>query len=496
MKRKCRKIILATSYFFTTLTCIAQTNPIAPKPYGAIPSARQLKWHETEMYCLIHFTSTTFENEERGYGDAPASIVNPKKMDALQIVSAAKAGGFRGIVYVTKHHEGFAMWPTKTSTYNISQSPWRNGKGDIVREFQLAAKKTGLKFGIYCSPWDRNNLNYGTPAYVEDYRNQLKELYTNYGELFMSWHDGANGGDGYYGGKKEERKVDPANYYDWYNTWKITRSLQPNAAIFSDVGPDVRWVGNENGFAPETSWATINVDKFKGSIPMPGFTSTHNLGSGDRGGKQWIPFEADVPLRNGWFYHAEDDTTVKSKETLFDMYCKTVGRGGCLDLGLAPNRDGLLHQNDVTVLEAFGKLLKQTFANNLAKQALITLSNIRAANKKAYGATHLTDGDRYSYWATDDKIHEATVKLTYKKPITFDIIQVKENIKLGQRIDSIHVDIFKDQKWQRLANATSIGSNRIIRLTKAAIADQVRICVYAPVGIAVSEIGLFKQKTL
>jgi alpha-L-fucosidase len=493
MKNYSKIMLLLTGYFFTALTCLAQDNSRAPRPYGALPSARQLKWHETEMYCLIHFTSTTFENEERGYGDAPASIVNPKKMNALQIVSAAKAGGIRGIVYVTKHHEGFAMWPTKTSTYNISQSPWKNGKGDIVKEFQLAAKQRGLKFGIYCSPWDRNNLNYGTPAYVEDYRNQLKELYTNYGELFMSWHDGANGGDGYYGGKKEERRVDPATYYDWYNTWKITRKLQPNAAIFSDVGPDVRWVGNENGFAPETSWATINVGKFKGSIPMPGFTSTHNLGSGDRGGKQWIPFEADVPLRNGWFYHAEDDTTVKSAEELFKIYCNTVGRGGCLDLGLAPNREGLLHQNDVVVLEEFGKMLKQTFAINLAKQAKFKLSNIRAKNQKAFGEGNLIDNNRYSYWATDDKVHQATATMSFKKRINFDIIQIKENIKLGQRIDSIHVEIFKDQKWQRIAKATSIGANRIVHLNKSAASDRVRISVYAPVSIAVSEVGLYKK---
>jgi alpha-L-fucosidase len=485
-----QQISILSAILFST-GVYAQTG--APQPYGAVPTERQLKWHETEMYCLIHFTPTTFQNKEWGYGDASPSLFNPAKFSARQIVSAARSGGFKGIVFVTKHHDGFALWPTKTAAYNISESPWKEGKGDMVREFQQAAKQEGMKFGIYCSPWDRNNPNYGTPAYLTIYRNQLKELYSNYGELFMSWHDGANGGDGYYGGKNEKRQVDQSTYYDWMNTWEITRKLQPNASIFSDIGPDVRWVGNEKGISPETSWSTITIKGNDGKPAMPGFMNDANLGSGTRGGKQWIPFEGDVSLRPGWFYHAEQNGQVKTVAELFNIYCKSVGHGGALDLGLSPTTEGILHPKDVSTLAAFGKLLQQVFAHNLAREAKISLSNVRNNQQHHYGEANLTDASRYSYWATDDNIHQATAQLNFKKPAHFSIIQLRENIKLGQRIDSAGIDIFKNNKWEELAKATSIGSNRIIRLLQPQTAAKIRIRIYAPVAIALSEIGLYLE---
>ena len=491
---KRRNLFLIPAILVTAVSSYAQI--AAPAPYGALPSDRQLKWQETEMYCIIHFTPTTFQNKEWGYGDADPSIFNPSKFSADQIVAAAKSGGFKGIVYVAKHHDGFALWPTKTSKYNISESPWKNGKGDMVKEFQLAAKQEGMKFGIYCSPWDRSNTTYGTPEYVEVYRKQMTELYSNYGDLFMSWHDGANGGDGFYGGKNEKRKVDQSSYYDWMNTWAITRKLQPNASIFSDIGLDVRWVGNEKGLAPETSWSTITIKGNQGKAPMPGFMDDANLGSGTRDGKQWIPFEGDVALRPGWFYHPEQDNQLKTTAELFNIYCSSVGRGGALDLGLSPTTEGILHPNDVAALAAFGKYLKAVFAVNLAKQAVISVSNIRGKQQKTYGTANLTDGDRYSYWATDDDIHQATVNLSFKQPVRFSLIQLRENIKLGQRIDSVAVDAFKDGRWVRLAKATSIGANRIIRLPNEETAAKVRIHVYAPVSLALSETGLYLEPKL
>lgn len=484
-----RFIFFALNLFVTSLA-IAQTP--APKPYGAIPSQRQLKWHETEMYCLIHFTPTTFQNKEWGYGDADPLIFNPKGFDASQIVEAAKAGGFKGIIAVAKHHDGFALWPTKTSDYNISKSSWRNGKGDMVKEFQLAAIQKNLKFGVYCSPWDRNNPLYGGPGYVEAYREQLKELYSNYGELFISWHDGANGGDGFYGGKKEQRRVDQSRYYDWQNTWlNITRKMQPNAVIFSDIGSDVRWLGNEKGLAPETSWATIDIQGKNGKPAMPGFMDEANLGTGTRGGKSWIPFEADVALRPGWFYHQEEDDKVKSVEELFHIYCSSVGRGGGLDLGLSPNTEGILHQNDVDTLAKFGAFLKKVFANNLAAKAKISLSNVRGGKLSKFGALNLVDADRYSYWATDDAVHHATAELSFVKPVSISILRLRENIKLGQRIDSVEVDVYRNGNWQQIAKATSIGANRIIRLSKPELASKVRVRIFAPVCLALSEIGLY-----
>jgi len=491
---KRRNLLLIPAILVTTVSSYAQL--AAPAPYGALPSDRQLKWQETEMYCIIHFTPTTFQNKEWGYGDADPSIFNPSKFNADQIVAAAKSGGFKGIVYVAKHHDGFALWPTKTSKYNISESPWKNGKGDMVKEFQLAAKQEGMKFGIYCSPWDRSNTTYGTPEYVDVYRKQITELYSNYGDLFMSWHDGANGGDGFYGGKNEKRKVDQSSYYDWMNTWAITRKLQPNASIFSDIGLDVRWVGNEKGLAPETSWSTITIKGNQGKAPMPGFMDDANLGSGTRDGKQWIPFEGDVALRPGWFYHPEQDNQLKTTAELFNIYCSSVGRGGALDLGLSPTTEGILHPNDVAALAAFGKYLKAVFAVNLAKQAVISVSNVRGKQQKTYGTANLTDGDRYSYWATDDDIHQATVNLSFKQPVRFSLIQLRENIKLGQRIDSVAVDAFKDGRWVRLAKATSIGANRIIRLPNEETVAKVRVHVYAPVSLALSETGLYLEPKL
>ncbi len=468
-------------------------NQIAPKPYGALPSPRQLKWQETEMYCIIHFTPTTFQNLEWGYGDANPSIFNPSNFSAQQIVDAAKSGGFMGIVYVAKHHDGFALWPTKTTSYNISKSPWKNGKGDIVKEFQIAAKKAGLKFGIYCSPWDRHNPVYGTPEYLTVYRNQLKELYTQYGDLFMSWHDGANGGDGFYGGKKEKRKVDQTTYYDWKNTWEITRKLQPNASIFSDIGLDVRWVGNERGEGPETSWSTIDLQGIDGKPAMPGSTQNFNLGTGTRGGKHWIPFEGDVALRPGWFYHPEEDSKVKKTAELFNIYCSSVGHGGALDLGLSPTKEGRLHPNDVKALASFGSFLKETFAHNLVKEATISVSNLRGNLQKEFGPANLIDDDRYSYWATDDQVHQASVTLSFKEPVLFSLIQLRENIKLGQRIDSVVVEAFMNNEWVKIAKATSIGANKIIRLTEPQKTSQLRIQIYAPVSIVLSETGLYLE---
>jgi alpha-L-fucosidase len=485
------KLIIIPAILLSAVVSNAQT--IAPKPYGAVPSARQLKWQETEMYCIIHFTPTTFQNKEWGYGDADPSIFNPSRFSADQIVAAAKSGGFKGIVYVAKHHDGFALWPTKTSKYNISESPWKNGKGDMVKEFQMAARQAGMKFGIYCSPWDRSNTSYGTPEYVNVYRRQITELYSNYGDLFMSWHDGANGGDGFYGGKNEKRKVDQSSYYDWMNTWAITRKLQPNASIFSDIGLDVRWVGNEKGLAPETSWSTITIKGKEGKAPMPGYMDDENLGSGTRGGEKWIPFEGDVALRPGWFYHPEQDNELKTTAQLFHIYCNSVGRGGALDLGLSPTTEGILHQNDVAALAAFGKYLKEVFAVDLAKEATITATNVRAEQQKIYGTANLTDADRYSYWATDDQVHQATVNLAFKQPLRFSIIRLRENIKLGQRIDSVEVEAFKDNQWVKIAKATSIGANRIIRLSTEETAAKIRVRLYAPVSIALSEVALFLE---
>jgi alpha-L-fucosidase len=479
-------------FLFASIFSFAQK---APAPYGALPSPRQLKWHETEVYGLVHFTPTTFENKEWGYGDANPAIFNPKDFDADKIVAAFKAGGLKGLVLVAKHHDGFALWPTKTTTYNISRSPFRNGKGDMVREFEQACRKAGLKFGVYCSPWDRNNPLYGSFDYVKVYREQLRELYTQYGELFMSWHDGANGGDGYYGGARTTKKIDRNTYYAWDTTWAITRKLQPMANLFSDIGWDVRWVGNESGFAGETSWATFTPVPAKGeSMTFPGNLDHTQNPFGTRCGNNWVPAECDVPLRPGWFWHPEQKGKSKSAEQLFTLYLKSVGRGAALDLGIAPDTRGLLDEEDVRSLEGFGKLVAGSFQNNLLSTAQIKASDTRG---KDYPLRHLTDNNWNTYWASKEEAHTPVIEASWKTAQTFDLIRLREYIPLGQRIESFEVEAMIDGSWKKIAAATSIGACRIIALDAPITATGLRIRVTAsPVAVTFSEMGVYKKINL
>lgn len=487
-----KKVFLLLMLFSVQMYVRGQS---APKPYGALPTAAQLKWHEMEMYCLIHFGVNTYLDHEWGYGDEDPNLVHPTQFDAKQIVGAAKAGGFKGIIVVAKHHDGLCLWPTQTTPHNISKSKWKNGKGDIIKEYQLACEQLGLKLGLYCSPWDRNNPEYGKPAYLEIYRNQLRELYSNYGPLFSSWHDGANGGDGYYGGANETRNIDRTTYYDWDNTWAITRRMQPGAVLFGDVGPDIRWVGNEEGHAGNTCWATYTPEApDQGKKPANGYAKTELATEGTRNGQYWMPAECDVPLRPGWFYHASQNPQVKTPSELLDLYYESVGRGAGLDLGLSPDQRGLLNDADVASLKGFGQLLRQTFAVNLAKGAQLKASNVRGNNKVKFGPQFLLDSDRYSYWATDDSVTTPALELNLGARKTFNVIRLRENIKLGQRIDGVAIDVFEDGGWKEIATATSIGANRLIRLDENITTSKVRLRITgAPVCIALSDFGLYKE---
>jgi alpha-L-fucosidase len=487
-----KQLLLLSLSALSVVSAVAQN---APKPFGALPSKAQLNWHEMEMYCIIHFGVDTYTDKEWGYGDEDPKLINPVKFDAQQIVGAAKAGGFKGIVVVAKHHDGLCLWPTQTTRHNISQSTWKGGKGDMVKAYQLACQKLGMQMGLYCSPWDRNSAYYGKPEYVEIYRKQLKELYSRYGKLFISWHDGANGGDGYYGGAREVRKIDRTTYYGWDSTWAITRKMQPGASIFGDVGPDVRWVGNEEGYAGETSWATYDPEApDAGKQPANGYSKYELATEGTLNGKHWMPAECDVSLRPGWFYHASQNSQVKLPYELLNLYYKSVGRGANLDLGLSPNPQGLLNSEDVASLQKFGQIIKQTFATNLAAGATLTASNIRAENSKNFGPQNLLDKSRYTYWATDDieKTPQLVFNLAGKK--TFNVIRLRENIKLGQRIRSFTVEAWVDESWKEIASATSIGANRLIRLPQNITTTKIRLKITeSPVCIALSDFGLYKE---
>lgn len=488
-----KSLILYILVFFVSAAC-GDSVPRPPSPYGPVPSEAQLRWHEMEMYCLIHYGVDTYTDKEWGYGDEDPAIVNPTGFDAGQIVEAAKAGGFKGVIVVAKHHDGLCLWPTKTTEHNISKSPWKNGRGDMIKEYQLACDKLGMKLGLYCSPWDRNSAAYGTEKYPGIYREQLKELFSNYGSLFISWHDGANGGDGFYGGARERRNIDRTSYYGWDLNFAITRKMQPSAVIFGDIGPDVRWVGNEEGHAGETCWATYSPEApDKGQKPANGYSKYWLATEGTKSGKYWMPAECDVPLRPGWFYHPSQDGQAKSAYTLLDLCYKSVGRGAGLDLGLAPNREGLLPADDVKVLKEFGKLLETIFWENLVKDAVFSASNVRG-NSDKYSASLLKDDDRYSYWATDDNILTPELTVDLKVPKTFNVIRLRENIKLGQRITSFAVDAFINNQWLEIAAATSIGANRLIRLPQNITAKKIRLRITgAEACIALSDFGLFKE---
>ena len=485
-------------FVFLSFTCATLLAQKAPQPYGAIPTERQLAWQEKEMYVIMHFTPTTFQNKEWGFGDADPAIFNPSNFNAAKIVAAVKAGGFKGITVVAKHHDGFALWPTKSTAYNISKSPFRNGKGDLVKEMMDATHQAALGFGLYCSPWDRNNANYSLPAYINDvYYKQLNELYTNYGQLHTVFYDGANGGDGYYGGANEKRSIDASTYYNYDKIWTMVRKMQPMAAIFSDIGPDIRWVGNESGLAAETSWSTFTpISPDKNKKPSPGFVIEKSLPTGTRNGAYWTPAECDLPLRPGWFYHPEQDGKTKTAAQLLEIYYQSVGRSAALDLGIAPMPSGELHPDDIKNMAEFGTILQKTFATNLAAGAKIKASNTRGKST-LFAADKLIDQDRYSYWATDDSVHSAELLFQLKAKQKFNVIRLRENIKLGQRIEALAVDAWIDNNWKEIAKATSIGGNRLIRLNAAIETNQVRLRILqSPVCIALSDFGLFAEPNL
>lgn len=481
--------------FSTGLT--AQKIP-PPKPYGALPNQDQLNWQENNIYAFVHFGLNTFTNKEWGYGDEDPSLFDPKDFDADQIVRSIKQGGFKGIILTCKHHDGFCLWPTKTTEHNITKSPFRNGKGDLVKEVEQACRKYGMKFGVYVSPWDRNSAKYGTQAYVKMYRAQIAELLTNYGPVFEVWHDGANGGDGYYGGARETRNIDRTTYYNWPSIWALEKKIQPHALIFGDIGADLRWVGDEQGYAGDPCWQTFTpVSRIPGKQPSNGTINSKFSINGTRDGKYWMPAEVDFSIRPGWFWHKDQNDNVRSATDLWNHYFLSVGRGASMLLNIPPDTDGKIFSTDSINLKEFGDILRQTFSHNLAKGAKIMASNVRGNDQKHYGTKFLLDDNQFSYWATDDDIHTPQLIITLPEARTFDIIRLKENTKLGQRIDSLAIDIWKNNQWQYLAGASSIGSNRLIRLDKKITAKKLRLrIVKSPVNIALSDFALFAQPAL
>lgn len=445
--------ITLTLFFCMNVFC----QVLPPEPVGPVPDEHQLAWHQMEMNAFIHFSINTFTDKEWGYGDESPELFNPANLDVEQWVRVLKETGFKGVILTVKHHDGFALWPTRYSEHSIKNSPYKNGNGDLVKELSEACKKYKLKFGIYLSPWDRNHAGYGKPEYITYYRNQLEELFTNYGDVFEMWFDGANGGDGYYGGTNEVRTIDKENYYDWPQTLAHVRKMQPDVLFFSDAGPDIRWCGNEDGIGGRTNWNTITPDTLYAGKAGIG----EILNTGSIVGTEWIPAEVNTSIRPGWFYHEKEDSLVKTPEKLLDIYLTSVGRGSPLLLNIPPDKRGLFHENDVRALRDWKALLDQKFRDNLAQNADVQADSYRG-NDNNFAPGHIIDSDPETYWATDDGIKTGILEINFNTPKEINYILIQEYISLGQRVKTFDIEIWDGTNWQNVATETTIGYKRIL----------------------------------
>lgn len=478
-------------FAFFVLLLFAFTGSSQPdlKPNQVIPSQKQVNYQSMEMVGFIHFSMNTFTDKEWGYGDESPALFNPVKLDAEQWVKAAKDAGIKELILTAKHHDGFCLWPSAYTEHSIKNSHYKNGKGDIVKEFTDACAKYGMKAGLYLSPWDRNHAGYGTPAYITYYKNQLNELLTNYGKITEVWFDGANGGDGFYGGAKETRKIDKKSYYPWKEIQEIVYKLQPVASIFSDAGPDIRWIGNERGIAGETLWSML--DRTKVAV---GDADSDYLNTGDYFGSSWVIGECDVSIRPGWFYHAAEDEKFKTPSQLVDLYYKSVGRNAVFLLNIPPNRDGLFAEKDVASMKKFREILDKTFKDNFVSNAKVTASTV-FANSSKFSPGNITDGDLESYWAAGGDKRQASLEIAIDSTKKFDRILLQEPVRFGQRIASFDIQLLLPGGWQTIASGTSIGFKRLLRITPIA-GSKIRINIREANNTpALSNFGLYKASS-
>lgn len=440
---------------FSVCFCFAQTK--TPAALYPVPSENQLRWQEMEYYAFVHFSLNTYTDQSWGYGNEDVKLFNPEKADCRQWARICKEAGMKGIIITAKHHCGFCLWPSEYTEYSVKNAPWKNGKGDMVREMADACKEYGLKLGVYLSPWDRNHPDYGKPEYITYFRNQLTELLTKYGDIFEVWFDGANGGDGYYGGANEIREIDRTTYYDWKDTYALVRKLQPNIVIWNDGGDraDLRWVGTEDGYVGETNWSLLNAT---GDVPW------NMLHYGVENGDAWVPAEVNTSIRPEWFYHPSEDTKVKTLPHLMNIYYNSIGRNSTLLLNFPIMPNGLINEKDEKAALDFAKVVKESFAVNLAEKAKVEATNVRG-NAKEFSAYKTIDGKKDTYWATDDSIKKASLTVDFGKPTTFNRLMVQEYIRLGQRVKAFTLEAFVDGNWEEIAKATTIGYKRILRFS-------------------------------
>lgn len=456
--------------------CGGQTNP--PAPYGVLPTAHQLAWQKMEYTMFVHFGPNTFTDVEWGDGKEDPKVFDPTEVDCRQWAATAKAAGMKGIIITAKHHDGFCLWPSAYSTHTVRESLWKDGKGDLLKELSEACRAYGLKFGVYLSPWDQNHPAYGTPQYNRVFANTLTEVLTNYGEIFEQWLDGANG-EGH-NGKKQ--------VYDWKMFHEVIYKHQPQAIIFSDVGPGCRWVGNESGRAGETNWSRLDVEGYEPGLNAP---STTILNTGNIHGAAWVPAETDTSIRPGWFYSPSTDNKVKSLGQLVDIYYTSIGRNSNLLLNIPPDRNGRIHPNDSTRLMEFRRAIDESFNNNLAKGTLSATAT--RGEDSRYAATNLLDGNYDTYWTTNDDVPTASIELDMGEPKVFNRLLLQEYIPLGQRIAAFRVEYWNDEenKWMPVAEATTIGYKRVLRFPEVT-GSKIRIHITSSLACPIlNNLGLY-----
>ncbi|MBF9252680.1 alpha-L-fucosidase [Pontibacter sp. 172403-2] len=463
---------------------------IIRKAANVVPSPRQLRWQQLELTGFFHFGINTFTNREWGTGKEDPQMFNPTQLDARQWVKTAKDAGIKQVILTAKHHDGFCLWPSKYTEHSVKNSPWKNGKGDVVKEVADACREYGVGFGIYLSPWDMNSPLYGTEAYNDFFVKQLTELLTQYGRVDEVWFDGANGEGP--NGKKQE--------YDFDRWYKRIRELQP-AATIAVMGPDVRWVGTETGYGRETEWSVVpmgNLDQaavaagsqqgiaFKPQGDMRGEVLGSREKIKDAKGLVWYPAETDVSIRPGWFYHPSENDKVKSPEKLLDIYYNSVGRNGVLLLNIPPDTRGLIHESDIKSLQGWTRLREETFRTNLAAGAEITAAN--GKNVKA-----LLDSKYNTYWTTKGNDTTAVLELDLQGSKTFDVLLLQENIGAGQRIEQFVLEYWQDGQWQKAAEGTTVGYKRLLQFAPVT-AGKVRLRILSSrLNPTLSELGLYKM---
>ena len=463
---------------------------IVRKAATITPTDRQLRWQQYELTAFFHFGINTFTGREWGNGKEDPALFNPTNFNARQWVQTAKDAGFKLVILTAKHHDGFCLWPTATTQHSVKSSPWKGGKGDVMREVAEACKELGVRLGVYLSPWDRNASMYGTDAYNDFFVAQLTELLTQYGQVDEVWFDGANGE-----GPNGKKQV-----YDFNRWYGHIRQLQPQAVI-AIMGPDVRWVGTETGYGRETEWSVVPADNLdqaaiaSGSQTSIAFKPTGDMMGSDLGSRSkiakskglvWYPAETDVSIRPGWFYHSKEDDKVKSPDKLLDIYYSSVGRNGVLLLNLPPDKRGLIHEADVKALKEWRRLIDETFKTNKLHGATIESNN--GKNAKA-----ILDDKYNTHWTTKGSDTTAVITFSLKAPQTFDVLLLQENITVGQRIENFVLEYKEGGEWKKITEGTTVGYKRLLRFN-AVTASEVRLRILSSrLNPTLSAVGLYKQ---